>query len=219
MNTRGDMEQRDAKTNNRAGEHKTVKPVVQPTAVLGFEQFTLHQRLNRTLGNQSVLRLLRSGALQAKLTVSRPDEKYEQEADRVADQVMRMPEPVVQAKPCCSLCGEEEQVQRKSVMITPVGSRRNSDEGDAPHTAATEDAAAVEGRIDALQGNGKALPDETRKYFEPRFGSDFGAVRVHHDTGANALARSVSARAFTTDLRERRSAVLRKRLNARREDE
>ena len=35
----------------------------------------------------------RRSLLQAKLSVGQPDEAYEQEADRVADQVMRMPDP------------------------------------------------------------------------------------------------------------------------------
>src|SRR5690242_14769317 len=53
--------------------------------------------------------------LQAKLSVSHPENAFEQEADRVADQVMRMPEsvtrvatrsaPVVQRM--CSTCEEE----------------------------------------------------------------------------------------------------------------
>ncbi len=34
--------------------------------------------------------------IQTKLIVGQPDDIYEQEADRVADQVMRMPEPDVQ---------------------------------------------------------------------------------------------------------------------------
>lgn len=55
--------------------------------------------LQQTIGNQGVQHLVRSGLLQAKLTVSRPDDMYEQEADRVADRVMRMPDPVVQTKP------------------------------------------------------------------------------------------------------------------------
>jgi hypothetical protein len=48
--------------------------------------------IQKKRGNQSLLRLLRSGALHPKLTVSRPDDLYEQEADRVADEVMRMPD-------------------------------------------------------------------------------------------------------------------------------
>ncbi len=37
--------------------------------------------------------------VQAKLVVNEPGDKYEQEADRVAEQVMRMPEPVIQRAP------------------------------------------------------------------------------------------------------------------------
>ncbi len=46
---------------------------------------------------------------QAKLTIGQPNDKYEQEADRVADQVMRMPEPKVQR--VCSECEEELKQQ------------------------------------------------------------------------------------------------------------
>ena len=49
--------------------------------------------LQRTAGNQAVSRLMRSGALQAKLRIGQPGDVYEQEADRVADAVMRMPDP------------------------------------------------------------------------------------------------------------------------------
>ncbi|OEU63494.1 MAG: hypothetical protein BA867_05000 [Desulfobacterales bacterium S5133MH16] len=52
--------------------------------------------LQRTAGNQAVSRLMKSGALQAKLRIGQPGDKYEQEADRVADAVIRMPEPVMQ---------------------------------------------------------------------------------------------------------------------------
>jgi len=47
--------------------------------------------LQRTIGNQAVGRLIKSGALQAKLKIGQPGDIYEQEADRVAEQVMRTP--------------------------------------------------------------------------------------------------------------------------------
>jgi hypothetical protein len=46
--------------------------------------------LQRTIGNQAVTRLIQSGVLQAKLTIGQPDDIYEQEANRAAEQVMRM---------------------------------------------------------------------------------------------------------------------------------
>lgn len=41
--------------------------------------------LQRTIGNQAVLRLIRSGALQAKLKIGQPGDIYEQEANRLAE--------------------------------------------------------------------------------------------------------------------------------------
>lgn len=49
----------------------------------------------------------------------------------------------------------------------------------------------------AGRGGGQVLPDRVRSYFEPRFGHDFGQVRVHDGPEASRLARSLQARAFT----------------------
>ncbi|RMI02835.1 MAG: DUF4157 domain-containing protein, partial [Calditrichaeota bacterium] len=74
--------------------------------------------------------------LQAKLRIGAPNDKYEQEADRVAEQVLRMPEPTVQrqcaacasGKGLCPKCAaEEEQLHRKplAATITPLIQRRS----------------------------------------------------------------------------------------------
>src|SRR4029077_18758578 len=47
--------------------------------------------LQRTVGNREVERLLKSGVIQAKLKVNERGDIYEQEADRVADQMMAVP--------------------------------------------------------------------------------------------------------------------------------
>src|SRR3954470_6542687 len=44
-------------------------------------------------GNLAVQQLFRAGAIQAKLEISQPGDPDEEEADRVADRVMRMTEP------------------------------------------------------------------------------------------------------------------------------
>ncbi len=49
--------------------------------------------LQQTIGNQAVQRLIKSGTIQAKLKIGKPNDKYEQEADRLSDKVMSMPEP------------------------------------------------------------------------------------------------------------------------------
>src|SRR3712207_5763671 len=67
----------------------------------------------RTLGNQAVQRLLLAGALQAKLRVGQPNDVHEQEADRVADTVMRMPEPEVQRQ-------RTEEDEEEGIRTEPV---------------------------------------------------------------------------------------------------
>lgn len=37
--------------------------------------------------------------IQTKLKIGEPDDKYEEEADRIADKVMRMPDPALRLKP------------------------------------------------------------------------------------------------------------------------
>lgn len=49
--------------------------------------------LQRCLGNQGYMHYI-----QAKLKVGQPNDKYEQEADRVADQVLRMPDAAIRAQ-------------------------------------------------------------------------------------------------------------------------
>ena len=48
----------------------------------------------------------------------------------------------------------------------------------------------------AVQG-GAPLSSSQRAYFEPRFGVDFSAVRIHHGSLAHAVAEAVGARAYT----------------------
>ncbi len=64
-----------------------------------FERNNHPLLLQRSIGNQTVQRLFRSGILQAKLKNNQPGDVYEQEGDRVADQVMRMPERGIETKP------------------------------------------------------------------------------------------------------------------------
>jgi hypothetical protein len=127
--------------------------------------------------------------VQAKLTVSSPDEPYEREADRVADQVMRMPEPVVQrACPACAAGGLPcPKCQEEKVFAIH---RKADGSGDIAG------ASVPEGFLSNL-GPGCPLDATTRTFIEPRFGQDFSRVRVHTDARAAESARAVDARAYT----------------------
>ena len=54
--------------------------------------------LQKTFGNQVMQRLFKAGIIQTKLRIGQPKDIYEQEADRVADQVMRMPDTAVDSR-------------------------------------------------------------------------------------------------------------------------
>lgn len=129
--------------------------------------------------------------VQAKLEVSEPGDEHEQEADRIAEQVMRMPEPAASRLPPsdgdekpispplilrkCASCEEEDQISRKAETSF-----------DAVHESAS-----------IPTSGGAPLPASERAFFEPRFGYDFRKVRVHQDTQANQSAKALNAAAYT----------------------
>jgi hypothetical protein len=112
---------------------------------------------------------------QSELTISRPGDPHEREADRVAGEVMRMQRP---APPIKTGSG--------AVL------RRN---------ASGRGAADVAPPIvhEVLNGPAKPLDAATRAFMEPRFGHDFSEVKVHADARAAESARSVGALAYTVD--------------------
>ena len=57
--------------------------------------------VQQNAGNLAIQRLFNSGLLQAKFSISHPDDPYEREADNIADRVMRMPEPQLQRACAC----------------------------------------------------------------------------------------------------------------------
>jgi hypothetical protein len=158
----------------------------------------------------------RSGAIyyplraQTKLKFGQPGDKYEQEADRMADQVMRMPEPRLerdQSLPCHD-CDEEKQIQAKSKasMRAPVIQRQSApEEEEEEETIQTkratgqtpEVAQKMRTEINNLKGAGRPLSRSERVFFEPRFGCDFSQVRVHTDTRVAESASAINAKAYT----------------------
>lgn len=139
----------------------------------------------RTADNLTVQRLFQSGLIQPKLTINQPGDPYEQEADRVADRVVSSaPAGLIQRKcectggPPCAKCAEEQVIQTK---------RRSDAHGFVPT-----------GQMRLFGGGGNPLPTSVRSHFEPRFGRDFGQVRVHTDHHSADSARSIQARAFTS---------------------
>jgi hypothetical protein len=155
-------------------------------------------RLQNTVGNRSVGRLLRPAGgsrpaagmaarlgptVQAKLQVGPAVDRYEQEADRMAAEVLAMPAP--QAAPA----------------QPPV--QRNPEEEDEVQALAEDPRAGFEAGADfedqlrGQKGGGAPLPSGVRSFMEPRFGADFSGVRLHTGSESAQLNRAISAQAFT----------------------
>ena len=149
-------------------------------------------QFQRTHGNQAVLRTLvrPAPAIQPKLTVNQPGDVYEQEADRVADQVMRMPAVAVQRK--CAACAQEDNLQRKCAACAEEDRRElhRKETGASPRTAPP-----IVHQV--LNSPGQPLDAISRAFMEPRFGYDFSRVRVHADSKAAESAQAVHALAYT----------------------
>ncbi|MGD2114839.1 MAG: DUF4157 domain-containing protein [Acidobacteriota bacterium] len=148
-----------------------------------------------TLRRTEIRQILHGPRLQAKLTLGPPDDAYEREADRVADAVLRMPEPDERVQRMCPECEDELQRQPMDDLEEEEELRTKSLPGPRGEPSEISDGLAA--RIQALRGGGRPLPEPARAFFEPRFGRSFAGVRIHDDSRAQALARSVHARAFT----------------------
>jgi hypothetical protein len=149
-------------------------------------------RLQRTIGNQAVQR-----RIQTKLAVGAANDQYEQEADRVAEQVMRMP-----TSP--SMGTGQAPVQRHSPEAGELGTtkplaatvtRLVQCAASAP-LGSSESAPDFEARL-STGGGGSPLPGSTRAFMEPRLGADFSGVRLHTGREAAQLNRAIHAQAFT----------------------
>ena len=120
------------------------------------------------------------------LAIGAVDDMYEQEADAVADKVMRMPKPSLQRK--CAHCEEEERIMKKP--LTPFIQAKGNESGmEAP--------ASVSKQIESSRGGGNRLDENTKTFMESRFGTDFSGVKIHTDNTAIQMSRNINAQAFT----------------------
>lgn len=175
---------------------RSARPSAQPHSRL--------TRLQSVHGNQSVQRQLDRGILQAKLTVNQPGDVYEQEADRVADAVMRMSVSGASGPPwqpnrgsagvqrcsCGGSGGETGQCQEckeneKEMSLHRVESSSSQIDTAPPIVS------------EVISSPGQPLDASTRAFMEPRMGHDFGQVRVHTGAQAADSAKAVNALAYT----------------------
>jgi Domain of unknown function (DUF4157) len=151
--------------------------------------------------------------IQPKLTVGAPNDKYEQEADRVAEQVVQVSDSQSsiespgqrsnlpfniqklnrsQIEPLYRQEIDETKKKKKEEDTTTKTVQTKEQQGQTPEVAT-----GLEARLRGREGKGQPLPKETRSFMESQFGHDFSQVRVHSDSQAADMNRELNAQAFT----------------------
>lgn len=187
-----------------------VQAFMKPRFGLNFSRVPVHD-------NSRTPNLQRAPAGAGRLAIGAPGDRYEQEAEQVADQVLRTPEPATGAKPgpgqTALQINPSNGASARRVQRQPP-SPYSPDEGtDSTNQGQSQDQGTVqtqeqpgqtpqltrefENQIGALQGRGQPLAGPVRASMESRFGHDFSRVHIHTDRTAAGLAASINARAFT----------------------
>ena len=190
-------------------QHKKSSNSTKSNKIINHNQKNQYFK-TQTIGNQIIQKLIKSGIIQPKLKISQPDDPYEREADRVADQIMRMSIPQekkIQRKNCSSCQMKDDKKKEDELKISRKPSSNNSN-----LTASSE----ISNQIMNTSG-GRPLDSSTQSFMESRFNHDFSNVRIHDNSKSNELSRSINARAFTVGnniFLGKNESILNKRLMA-----
>lgn len=122
--------------------------------------------------------------IQHKLKVNTPGDKYEVEADQVAEQVVeRISTSDIELSP---IDKKPKQKSDKNFLMTK---RTSSDSPSVSPPTST--------KLFASKGKGDFLPTNTRSEMEMGFQKDFSNVKIHTDSSANTMTKNLGAKAFT----------------------
>lgn len=145
--------------------------------------------LQGSVGNHGVVVLL--AAAQPKLKVGSANDRYEREADDVADRVMAHLGPNARFKVLAGTLGDTDGVMTSDLQ------RRTVADAPALGRSGGEVDAETETQIGALRAGGSSLPSRLRSPMEGAFGVNFDKVRIHRGRTPKMLCRKMSALAFT----------------------
>jgi hypothetical protein len=105
--------------------------------------------------------------IQPKLSINSPNDQYEKEANEVADKLMKT--PFAQTGQATHMLKSEKPGEGKS----------------------------IKNNVEHSGGSGKPLPNELRRFYEPKLGYDLSNVRIHTDSVAAKSAQSINSLAYT----------------------
>jgi|GEM_PF-6232436 len=117
--------------------------------------------------------------VQAKLTVGTVGDEFEQEANRVAEEVM------ISAP---SLSNSEDNTQSGVAAPGQIQRKVVSNPDSSP---------ALDSGLKLSRASGISLLSSTKLFMESRFGVDFSRIRIHTDTSSEKINNDLNALAFT----------------------
>jgi len=133
----------------------------------------------------STYQMQQAGFIQPKLSIGHADDPYEREADKVAEEVIRMPDKALQMK--CTSCEDQDKIRQKP-LIKQTATSGNSNFSVSPE---------ISNKISSTRGLGSALPKHTLHEMSSKIGADFRHVNIHTDDTAAQLNQALGAKAFT----------------------
>ena len=122
--------------------------------------------------------------VQARLSVSSPNDPFEHEAESMADEFVKSMHGRTVSAPTSSAGSVARSVPDSGLV-----------EGGGGGLATTDDTASA---IMSARSGGQSLSGDVRARFEGFFGADLGGVKIHNDGTSDNLCRSINAEAFTT---------------------
>lgn len=166
------------------------------------ERLKKFQRLGRSmiqmgpprLDNNTTSSMQPQPWIQRKLTIGQPGDKYEQEADRVASQVVQQI-----SAPAFQENNLRQSIQREKDLEGVMYARCFRAALQRKQAIASGEASPdLESAINSARSSGQPLNAGLQQSMGQVMGADFSGVRVHTDTQSNHLNQSIQARAFTT---------------------
>ena len=129
--------------------------------------------------------------IQAKLTIGEPGDKYEQEADWVASQVVEQIHAPATAQSTQRQLVQRQEEKLEELQAKSILQRWGSIGGG---DASTD----LDTAINSARGGGQPLDVGLQRSMGQVMGADFSGVRVHTDATSDELNQSIQAKAFTT---------------------
>lgn len=159
--------------------------------------------------------------IQAKLTVGAANDKYEQEADHVAAEVV---DTISRPTPPTNHQGVDTQRLDTQRLDTPNLDPQRTEDNDALQPSSISDlqrqgdgdelqtqssapggglgggaiSPNVERQIQSAKGSGQSLDPNLQQQMGQAMGANFSGVKIHTDSQSDQLNQSIQAKAFTT---------------------